>query len=56
MALLKSTDETVLRMKGNMGAIISCADPKGCEEKGYWSKNDPLKARPCAITRRVIVR
>ena len=28
MALPKSTDETVLRMKGNMGAIISCADPK----------------------------
>ena len=43
MTLPKSTDETVLKMKGNMGAIISCADPKGCEEKGYWSKNDPLK-------------
>ena len=43
MALPKSTDETVLRMKGNMGAIISCADPKGCEEKSYWSRNDPLK-------------
>ena len=43
MALPKSTDETVQRMKGNMGAIISCADPKGCEEKDYWSRNDPLK-------------
>ena len=28
MVFPKSTDETVLRMKGNMGAIISCADPK----------------------------
>ena len=30
-------------MKGNMGAIISCADPKGCEEKKLLEQKRPFE-------------